>query len=56
MTGILNEPHKYGYPNNTCIDDDGTSCVWWNNYHPGLKYHALQAKDMKKYLSPFKAW
>ncbi|KAJ5924097.1 Acetylesterase [Penicillium verhagenii] len=56
MTGILDDPHKYGYPNNTCIDDDGTTCVWWNNYHPGLKYHALQSKDMKKYLSPFKAW
>ncbi|KAJ5758819.1 Acetylesterase [Penicillium odoratum] len=56
MTGVLNDPHKYGYPNNTCIDDDGTTCVWWNKYHPGLKYHALQAKDMKKYLHPFKAW
>ncbi|KAJ5784788.1 Acetylesterase [Penicillium pulvis] len=56
MTGVLDDPHKYGYPNNTCIDDDGTSCIWWNDYHPGLKYHALQARDMKKYLSPFRAW
>ncbi|CAL5870081.1 uncharacterized protein PFLUO_LOCUS4315 [Penicillium psychrofluorescens] len=56
MTKILDQPQAYGYPNATCINDDGISCVWWNNYHPGQKYHSLQAADMKKYLHPFGAW
>ncbi|KAJ5602017.1 hypothetical protein N7510_011551 [Penicillium lagena] len=56
MTNVLDHPHAYGYPNATCINDDGISCVWWNNYHPGQKYHKLQAADMKKYLHPFGAW
>ncbi|KAJ5669083.1 hypothetical protein N7462_010153 [Penicillium macrosclerotiorum] len=56
MTGILDNPTAYGYPDATCIDDDGESCVWWNNYHPGQKYHRLQAADMKKYLQPLGGW
>lgn len=56
MTKVLNNPHHYGYPNNTCIDADGTTCVWWNNYHPGLKYHGLQADDMQNHLSVFPGW
>ncbi|KAJ5622696.1 Acetylesterase [Penicillium herquei] len=56
MTGILDNPHEWGYPNNTCIDADGTTCIWWNDYHPGLRYHAYQAADMKKYLHPLGAW
>lgn len=27
---ILDHPHKYGAPNNTCFAADGTSCLWWN--------------------------
>ncbi|PYH98196.1 hypothetical protein BO71DRAFT_461942 [Aspergillus ellipticus CBS 707.79] len=50
MTKVLDDPTKYGFPDSTCIDDDGTSCVWWNNYHPGMKYHLLQAEDMKPLL------
>jgi len=56
MTNILDNPQEYGYPNATCINDDGESCIWWNNYHPGFKYHGLQATDMKQYLGPFGAW
>ncbi|KAJ5094835.1 Acetylesterase [Penicillium angulare] len=56
MTKILDNPTKYHYPNSTCIDSDGTTCIWWNSYHPGLKYHALQAADMKSHLEPFGAW
>ncbi|EHA24277.1 hypothetical protein ASPNIDRAFT_135787, partial [Aspergillus niger ATCC 1015] len=43
MTKILDDPTAYGFPDATCINDDGTSCIWWNNYHPGMKYHLLQA-------------
>ncbi|OOF96097.1 carbohydrate esterase family 16 protein [Aspergillus carbonarius ITEM 5010] len=56
MSKVLNDPTAYGFPDATCINDDGTSCVWWNNYHPGMKYHSLQAADMKKYLGSLGGW
>ncbi|RAK97838.1 putative cellulose-binding GDSL lipase/acylhydrolase [Aspergillus ibericus CBS 121593] len=56
MSKILDDPTAYGFPDATCINDDGTSCVWWNNYHPGLKYHALQAEDMKGFLGGLGGW
>ncbi|KAL3248772.1 hypothetical protein ABHI18_011894 [Aspergillus niger] len=56
MTKILDDPTAYGFPNATCIDDDGTSCIWWNNYHPGMKYHLLQAEDMKPKLRKLGGW
>lgn len=31
----LNDPTAYGSPDATCFNDDGTSCLWWNNFHPG---------------------
>ncbi|OJI82311.1 hypothetical protein ASPTUDRAFT_45756 [Aspergillus tubingensis CBS 134.48] len=56
MTKILDDPTAYGFPNATCIDDDGTSCIWWNNYHPGMKYHLLQAEDMKGVMGGLGGW
>ncbi|OJJ83846.1 SGNH/GDSL hydrolase family protein [Aspergillus glaucus CBS 516.65] len=56
MTKVLNQPQKYGFPNATCVNDDGHSCVWWNSYHPTSKYHRLQAEDMKAHLKPLGAW
>lgn len=56
MTKVLDSPQEYGFPNATCINDDGSSCIWWNNYHPTSKYHRLQAKDMKEHLKPLGAW
>jgi phospholipase/lecithinase/hemolysin len=56
MTKILDSPQEYGYPNATCINEDGVSCIWYNNYHPGQKYHQLQAADMKQHLKPLGAW
>ncbi|KAE8136237.1 GDSL lipase/esterase [Aspergillus pseudotamarii] len=56
MTKILDNPTDYGFPDATCINEDGTSCVWWNDYHPSAKYHQLQAGDMKKVLQPLGAW
>ncbi|GLA13817.1 hypothetical protein AnigIFM62618_011072 [Aspergillus niger] len=56
MTKILDDPTAYGFPNATCINDDGTSCIWWNNYHPGMKYHLLQAEDMKPKLRKLGGW
>ncbi|KAL5360952.1 GDSL lipase/esterase [Aspergillus floccosus] len=56
MTKILDSPTEYGFPDATCINEDGTSCIWWNNYHPSAKYHELQADDMKQVLAPLGAW
>ncbi|CAI7664489.1 unnamed protein product [Penicillium bialowiezense] len=56
MTKVLDSPETYGFPDATCINDDGTSCVWWNDYHPGQKYHQLQAADMKPHLQKLGAW
>lgn len=35
FTEILDHPRQFGAPNATCFAGDGTSCLWWNNYHPG---------------------
>ncbi|KAL4891770.1 GDSL lipase/esterase [Aspergillus ambiguus] len=56
MTKVLDNPTEYGFPDATCINEDGTSCVWWNNYHPSAKYHELQSDDMKQVLTPLGAW
>ncbi|PYI13176.1 cellulose-binding GDSL lipase/acylhydrolase [Aspergillus violaceofuscus CBS 115571] len=56
VTKILDDPTAYGFPDATCINDDGVSCIWWNNYHPGMKYHLLQAEDMKKQLKVLGGW
>ncbi|KAK6535440.1 hypothetical protein TWF694_001900 [Orbilia ellipsospora] len=44
-TGIfnqaINDPTAYGAPNATCFNSDGTSCLWWNNFHPGLAIQTL---------------
>lgn len=56
MTKVLDSPKEYGFPNATCINNDGSTCIWWNNYHPTSKYHQLQARDMKKHLKPLGAW
>lgn len=39
----INNPTAYGAPNNTCYDDDGVSCLWFNNYHPGIAIQGLVA-------------
>ncbi|OQE47544.1 hypothetical protein PENCOP_c001G06049 [Penicillium coprophilum] len=56
MPKILDDPQTYGFPNATCFNENGTSCIWWNHYHPGQNYHKLQAADMKQYLQPLGAW
>lgn len=32
----IDNPQAYGATNATCYSDDGTTCLWWNNYHPAL--------------------
>jgi phospholipase/lecithinase/hemolysin len=44
----LNNPTKYGAPNDLCTNMDGTSCLWWDTLHPGVEIHRLLAKQMAK--------
>ncbi|TGO51408.1 hypothetical protein BCON_0162g00310 [Botryotinia convoluta] len=30
----INNPTAYGSADATCINADGVSCLWWNDYHP----------------------
>jgi phospholipase/lecithinase/hemolysin len=36
-------PEKYGAPNATCYKEDGVSCLWFNDYHPGIAINKLVA-------------
>ncbi|KAL2266804.1 hypothetical protein VTJ83DRAFT_6156 [Remersonia thermophila] len=40
----LDNPTKYGSPDATCENEDGKSCLWFNNYHPGVEINRLVAK------------
>jgi phospholipase/lecithinase/hemolysin len=37
----ISNPTKYGAKDASCYNSDGTSCLWWNNYHPGQAIHKL---------------
>ena len=37
-------PKEYGAPNATCFNGDGKSCLWFNNYHPGIAINQLVAE------------
>lgn len=32
---VIDDPQAYGAANATCYDADGTTCIWYNDYHPG---------------------
>ncbi|KAL2865935.1 SGNH/GDSL hydrolase family protein [Aspergillus lucknowensis] len=40
----INDPTAYGAPNATCSNSDGTSCLWWDPYHPGVAIQDLTAQ------------
>ncbi|KAE9570537.1 hypothetical protein CGMCC3_g13296 [Colletotrichum fructicola] len=44
-TAIAN-PQEYGAPDAICTNEDGVSCLWWNNYHPGIQIHHLLGADV----------
>ncbi|CRG87855.1 hypothetical protein PISL3812_04876 [Talaromyces islandicus] len=52
MTRVLDNPTAYGYKDAMCMNTDGSSCLWWNNLHPGWTYHKNQADDMLASLAP----
>lgn len=42
-TAIAN-PTAYGSPDATCYNSDGVSCLWFNDYHPGIAINKLVAQ------------
>ncbi|KAK4120634.1 carbohydrate esterase family 16 protein [Parathielavia appendiculata] len=40
----LDNPTAYGAPDATCYNEDGKSCLWFNDYHPGIEINRLVAK------------
>lgn len=42
----IDDPTAYGAPNATCYNSDGTSCLWYNDYHPGIAINKLVAKEV----------
>ncbi|KAK3485440.1 uncharacterized protein B0T23DRAFT_390321 [Neurospora hispaniola] len=45
-TAIKN-PTAYGAPDATCFNEDGVSCLWFNDYHPGVQIQKLVAQAVK---------
>lgn len=56
MTKVLDDPASYGFTDASCVNEDGETCLWWDHYHPGKKYHKLQAADMKDQMHSLGAW
>ncbi|OCL03758.1 carbohydrate esterase family 16 protein [Glonium stellatum] len=40
----IQNPTTYGAPNASCYNSDGKTCLWFNDYHPGMAIHNLVAK------------
>lgn len=47
FSGVLDSPASLGFPDATCINGDGQSCIWWNNYHVSSKVNDALAKRMQ---------
>ncbi|KAI0439838.1 hypothetical protein F4803DRAFT_529743 [Xylaria telfairii] len=46
MLLVLDSPNQWGFPDASCINGNGVSCIWWNNYHPGSRFNDLLAQRM----------
>ncbi|KAF2263939.1 carbohydrate esterase family 16 protein [Lojkania enalia] len=40
----INDPTKYGATNAICYNSNGKTCLWHDDYHPGLEIHRLVAE------------
>lgn len=45
FTTVLSDPTTYGATDTTCMNSDGTTCLWYDNYHPGQAIHKQVAQD-----------
>ncbi|CAP65933.1 uncharacterized protein PODANS_5_11290, partial [Podospora anserina S mat+] len=42
----LDNPTEYGSPDAKCWNGDGVSCLWFNDYHPGIEINRLVAEEV----------
>lgn len=50
----LDNPTEYGSPDATCWNGDGVSCLWFNDYHPGVEINRLVGEEVARVVgSPF---
>ena len=51
---VLDDPTAYGLDSDiTASNTDGTSAVWYDNYHPGQAIHKLVAQGVVDALADF---
>lgn len=43
---VLDHPKDFGAQNARCYNEDGTTCLWWDFFHPGQAIHREIAKAM----------
>lgn len=43
---VIDNPTAYGAANSACQNSDGTSCVWYDDYHPGQAIQKLVAEAL----------
>ncbi|PSR83567.1 hypothetical protein BD289DRAFT_369797 [Coniella lustricola] len=49
---VLDNPTTYGLDSDiTCANTDGTTCVWYDSYHPGQAIHNLVAEGFVEALT-----
>ncbi|KAF2205161.1 hypothetical protein GQ43DRAFT_362971, partial [Delitschia confertaspora ATCC 74209] len=42
----IDNPTKYGAKDAKCYNSDGKTCLWFNDYHPGMAIQELVAKNV----------
>ncbi|KAF9777327.1 hypothetical protein IL306_004458 [Fusarium sp. DS 682] len=46
----INNPKNYGAPDAICFNNDGKSCLWFDNYHPAIAINRLVAEQVANEL------
>jgi hypothetical protein len=49
---VLDNPQKFGAPNATCSNTDGSSCLWRDGLHAGVQIHNQVALKIASTLEP----
>ncbi|CAN8097547.1 unnamed protein product [Discula destructiva] len=52
MWQVLDDPTSFGLDSDiTCANSDGTTCAWYDGYHPGQAFHKLVAQGFMDALT-----
>ena len=46
FNAAIDNPTKYGSRDAKCYNSDGKTCLWYNDYHPGMAIHKLVAEGV----------